>query len=137
MRCVKLRGGGCSKHRFIPAPPSVISPLCETGGQWGALPSLFPVCRCREASGFLESTKGHTLGFHHQLWTCPCATVPCAGDRSEHKICPINKENQQGLKVQSSRGTSEPNKELSGLGHPVPPGLYSSSVGEFSAAPQG
>lgn len=27
MRCVKLGGGGCSEHRFIPAPPSAMSPV--------------------------------------------------------------------------------------------------------------
>ncbi|RLW02230.1 hypothetical protein DV515_00007355 [Chloebia gouldiae] len=43
MRCVKLRGGGCSECSFIPAPPSAISPLCEPGDS-GVLcppPSLF------------------------------------------------------------------------------------------------
>lgn len=100
------------------------------------MPSLSPVCRCKEASGFLECTKGHTLGFHPQLWTCPCAIAPHAGTGQATKVVPINRKNQQGLKIQSSGGASEAKKDLSGLGHATAPGLYRSSVGEFSAAPR-
>lgn len=40
----------------------------------------------------------------------------------------MNGETPKGLGVWGSRGTSESSKELSGLGHPVAPALYSSSV---------
>lgn len=86
--CTKLGGGSYSEPRFIALPSAIFTPAHETRDKWSAVPSLFLVCKCREASGFLESkmslcTKGHTLGFHHQHWEClsarPCPTAQVTG----------------------------------------------------------
>lgn len=60
---------------------------------------------------------------------------PVQGTGQDTKVTLINRENQQDLKVQSSRRGSELKKKLSGLGYPIPPGLYSSSAEVLYSSP--
>lgn len=61
--------------------------------------------------------------------------LPPVQGTQDTNVTPINRENQSGLKAQSSRGASEPKKELSGLDIPLPL-AFTTQQREFSAAPQ-
>lgn len=52
---IQLGGGSCSKPRFFPATAdfNALCPVRETG-QVGCFALHLPVCKCKEASGFLE-----------------------------------------------------------------------------------